>query len=343
MASSRPPYWHINYWFKRLEIDGYYPIPLTNCLFAHRRLPTKFALCVDNFGIKYNSEQYLQHLVTTFKKYYNIFINKEGRNYCGLTFDWHYKEGFVDISMPGYVPKALDQFNHPSPIWPQYAPHTWSRPNYGQKVQYAQPADETKQLDGKGQRRVQAIVGKFLYYGRAIDPTVLTALGGVSISQAAPTIATNKKTNMLMDYLHTFPNAKLQFYAGDMQLHIESDAAYLVIPGACSHTAGHFYLSAANRPNKVYAGQFNTPLHTECRTIKNVVSSAAEAECVALFHNCMTAVGIWHALQGLGHPQARTEVITDNSTANSFVHSEMRVKRSKSWDMRYNWLRNRLV
>ena len=48
-----------------------------------------------------------------------------------------------------------------------------------------------------------------------------------------------------------------------------------------------------------------------------------------------------YALEGLGHPQQRTEVITDNSTANSFVHSEMRVKQSKSWDMRYNWLRDR--
>ena len=74
---------------------------------------------------------------------------------------------------------------------------------------------------------------------------------------------------------------------------------------------------------------------------KNVVSSAAEAECVALFHNCAMAVGICHALYGLGHPQNCTEVITDNFTANSFVHSEMRVKRSKSWDMHYNLLRDR--
>ena len=50
---------------------------------------------------------------------------------------------------------------------------------------------------------------------------------------------------------------------------------------------------------------------------------------------------IRHALLGLGHPQNHTEVITNNSTSNSFVYSEMRVKRSKSWDMRYNWFRDR--
>ena len=43
----------------------------------------------------------------------------------------------------------------------------------------------------------------------------------------------------------------------------------------------------------------------------------------------------------MGHPQTKTEVITDNSTANSFVHSEIRVKCSKSWDMKHNWLRDR--
>ena len=113
-----------------------------------------------------------------------------------------------------------------------------------------------------------------------------------------------------------------------------------MIPGARSRAAGHFYFSAISTPNKTYRERLNAPIHIECRTIKNVVSSAAEAECAALFHNCSVAVGVRHALKGLGHPQQRTEVITDNSTANSFVHSEMRVKRSKSWDMRYNWLRD---
>ena len=121
---------------------------------------------------------------------------------------------------------------------------------------------------------------------------MLAMLGEISIAQVDPTTDTVKKTSMLMDYLHTFSNAKLRFYAGDMQLHIESDAAYLVLPGARSRAAGHFYLSASATPNKTYKGRFNAPIHTECRTIKNVVSSAAEAECAALFHNCMVAVGI---------------------------------------------------
>ena len=47
-----------------------------------------------------------------------------------------------------------------------------------------------------------------------------------------------------MDYLHTYPNAKLRFYAGDMKLQVETDAAYLVLPNAKSRVAVHFYLLA---------------------------------------------------------------------------------------------------
>ena len=94
-------------------------------------------------------------------------------------------------------------------------------------------------------------------------------------------------------------------------------------------------------PTKVYSKNYNGPVHVECSTIKNVVSSAAEAECGGLFLTCSTAIGIRNVLNGMGHPQGKTLVVTDNSTANSFVYSEMRMKRSKSWDMKYNWLRYR--
>ena len=132
----------------------------------------------------------------------------------------------------------------------------------------------------------------------------------------------------------------LHFYAGDMQLCVKSDATYLVLPKARSWIAGHFYLNAYKAPNKAYSTNFNVPILTECVTIKTVVSSVDEAETAGLFHNCITAIAIYNGLVGLGHLQNKTSVKTDNSTANSFVQSEMCVKHSKSWDMKYNWLRN---
>ena len=85
----------------------------------------------------------------------------------------------------------------------------------------------------------------------------------------------------------------------------------------------------------------NGPIHTECKRICNVVASAAEAETAGLFSNSHVAVVIRRALHSLDHPQPPTTIKTDNSTANSFVHSNIRQKRSKTWDMCFNCLPNR--
>ena len=92
----------------------------------------------------------------------------------------------------------------------------------------------TSLLDKYGKKQIQSIVGTFLFYGRAVEPTVLTALNDMTTMQSRPTITTLQQSTMLLDYLATYPNAKLRSYAGNMQLHIESDAAYLVLPGAKS-------------------------------------------------------------------------------------------------------------
>ena len=101
----------------------------------------------------------------------------------------------------------------------------------------------------------------FLYYGRAVEPTVLTALNDMATMQAKPTINTLKQSNMLLDYLATYPNAKLRFYAGNMKLHVELDSAYLVSPGAKSRIAGYFYLHAPPHATKSYSKGYNAPIH----------------------------------------------------------------------------------
>ena len=51
-----------------------------------------------------------------------------------------------------------------------------------------------------------------------------------------------------MDYIATYPNTVIRYYASDMYLHIDSGAAYLVLPKARTRGAGHFFLS--NTPPK---------------------------------------------------------------------------------------------
>ena len=94
-----------------------------------------------------------------------------------------------------------------------------------------------------------------MFYARAIDNTILPTLNEIAAFQATPTEQANAKITMLLDYLSTYPNARVPFNASDMILHIELDAAYLVAPKARNRTAGIYYCG----PN--YCKHHTTPLH----------------------------------------------------------------------------------
>ena len=73
-----------------------------------------------------------------------------------------------------------------------------------------------------------------------------------------------------------------------------------------------------------------------------MVSSAAEVETAGLFFNCKTVMVIRQMLNALGHAQPPTPIRTDNSTAVSFANMTYTPKRSKSWDMRFYWIKDQV-
>ena len=96
-----------------------------------------------------------------------------------------------------------------------------------------------------------------------------------------------------------------------MNLTVDSDAAYLVLPGAKSQYAGYFCLLN----NKTTPGMTdNGAIHVEYKTIRHVVSSAAEAETNGAFENALVTVNIRNLLNEMGHLQTPTVIETDNST-----------------------------
>ena len=72
--------------------------------------------------------------------------------------------------------------------------------------------------------------------------------------------------------------------------------------------------------------------------IKAVMSSAAEAELGALFINCKLAVPARKTLEELGHPQPKTPMQTNNSTANVLLNNRITPKATKSIDMKFHWM-----
>ena len=93
-----------------------------------------------------------------------------------------------------------------------------------------------------------------------------------------------------MDYLLTYPDAFIRYHVRDMILHVDSNAAYLVAPKARSQIAGYFHLS--DHPNKTKQPKLNRAVLVECKTLKHVISSSAEAEVGGIYHNTGMAIPI---------------------------------------------------
>ena len=152
----------------------------------------------------------------------------------------------------------------------------------------------------------------------------------------------------LLNYCASHPDAMIRYHASDMILHVESDASYLSVPKGRSRAAGYFFLS--DRPTDPLQApastdppvRHNGPIGIHSTIMREVLSSAAEAELAALFHNGREACPMRHALEEMGHPQPPTPIVTDNITAAGIANDDVKQKRSKAMDMRFYWVRDRV-
>ena len=128
---------------ERLGKEGYLQSKFTPGLWSHEWRPVQFSLVVDDFGVKCIGREHADHLIGVIKQHYEMTTDWEGEKYCGLTLEWDYIKREVHLSMPGYIDNALHRFNHMRPKRLQNQPHKHVPPNYGAKVQYAKPKDES--------------------------------------------------------------------------------------------------------------------------------------------------------------------------------------------------------
>ena len=100
-----------------------------------------------------------------------------------MNLEWNYIEKYANVYMPGYIPSMLHRFQHIIPVQRQDAPHAWTKPTYGDKVQYAPKTDNSPVLLAIKIRHIQSVFGTNLYYSLAVDPTMLVAIGSVASKQ----------------------------------------------------------------------------------------------------------------------------------------------------------------
>ena len=255
--------------------------------------------------------------------------------YIGIDLSWDYDRRELTCSMDGYVENALREFEHIMPKQFFYGPSKYNTPKYGQRVQYSH-VDETLKLRPDAIKFIQRVTGKFLFYARAIDNTMLHALNDITTATVNGTEATLAATKYFLNYAACNPNAKILYRASGMVLQSHSDAAYLVAPQSRSRMGGFHFLGSHDRT------EFNGPILVLAKIIRNVMSSAAEAEIGALYMNAQQAVPIRNCLIDLGHPQPPTPLTTNNSTARGIIRGTMKQRMSNAMDMRFNWLKCRV-
>ena len=235
--------------------------------------------------------------------------------------------------MPGYVKNALHKFQHPTPKKTQDNPYPAIAKQYGMKVQLTDPIDTSTPLPLHEVECLQQIIGTFLFYGCAVDPTILTALSELSSNQATATEATKRVCHQFLDYCASHPDGSINYHASDMVLKLHSDSSYLNAIRAHSRQGCHFDLG-----NKTDPDILNGTILNLAAIMKMVLSSAAEAEFSALFHNTKEVTLLHTTLKELGLPQPPTPTLVDNSTTVGLANDTVTQHQPCAIDMHFYWV-----
>jgi hypothetical protein len=235
--------------------------------------------------------------------------------------------------MPGYIARLLKRVR-PDGIKGATTPSIYSAPNYKSRSAQTATVDVSPLASPSQQHELQVVVGTLLYYARTVDPSILTAVHELGSVQAKPTLNDLRKMERLLQYVSTHQTYGIRFHASSMQLQIQSDASYLSRTKARSVCGGIHYLGSETA--------INGPFFCTSKMISCVVTSAAEAELGAVFQNAQKGAHFRNTLVELGYPQQPTLILVDNTVAEGLANDTINAKRSKSMDVRFFWIRDRV-
>ena len=241
----------------------------------------------------------------------------------------------------GHLAKNLKRFNVILKR-PTYTPGGYVAPQYGSKAQQMAVVDESAPLTPEQKKTIQEIIGAFLYYARVIDSTMLKKINELGSEQATATENVARKVDAFLQYAATYPVTKVTYHSSDMTLHTHSDASYLGESKSRSRFAGFHFLGQQHRLGTIPTTPINGGLLICSSILDVVVSSAAEAELGGLFENMRDATTLRNILADVGYPQFASPIQTDNKCAEGIAHGTVKSKRSKAFDMRYHWVRDRV-
>ncbi len=168
------------------------------------------------------------------------------------------------MSMPEYIPKAIQSFNNIKPFHYAPTPALYHTPQYGKKDPQTERVDSTKPLNIAEVKRLQKITGTFLFYARAGDCTMLPACVQLAAAQADPTTAALGAADILTRYTADVPAQRLVYKACNMILYIQSDASHQFMTDSRSVAGGLILPWKSRRQN--YTNQWTTVSDQQTRS-----------------------------------------------------------------------------
>ena len=163
-------------------------------LFRHHSRDISFTLVVDDFGVKYTSLDDFQHLQTSLELLYLVTSSPTGTRYLGFDIDYDRPNRIMSLSLDGYIAKLLKSVVPESVKLKLYdSPMIYTPPVFGSTAPQVAPIDSSPLASSSDARLLQTVVGSLLYYARAIDTLMLTAVCNLSTLQSNPTLDTMNK------------------------------------------------------------------------------------------------------------------------------------------------------
>jgi hypothetical protein len=92
----------------------------------------------------------------------------------------------------------------------QHSPYPHVEPKYGAKQQFGE-YNESEPAGDDEKKHIQKVNGKFIWYLRGFDGTILTPLSAIAAKQSNPTIHTMQQNQQPLDYLATQEPAVLTY------------------------------------------------------------------------------------------------------------------------------------
>jgi hypothetical protein len=319
--------------FDHLHRHGYYQLFHAPSLFRNKDGSVRFALVVDDFAVVWSSKTAMDHFLNTLQKLYTVKVDYDGLKYLGMTITIDRSSRHVTVTMPGYIAKLLKRVR-PNGVKKAHTPSVYVQPSYKTMTAQTATVDNSPRASTAQQHELQVVIGTMLYYARTVDPSVLTVVHELGSVQSRPTLNDIKKMERLLQYAASHQHHGIRFHASNMQLQIQSDASYLCRPRARSVLGGFHYLGTTDL--------INGPFFCTSKVISCVVTSAAEAELGAAFQNGQKGAQFRNTLIELGYPQQPTTIFVDNTVAEGLATNTINAKRSKSMDVRFFWLRDRV-